>query len=262
VEPPVSFDRIAGQYDATRGLPPELQAFVLQHLLRMMRGARLLDAGVGTARFALPLQVGGVDVVGIDVSRAMMQTARSKGFARLVRADVRAMPFRDRAFDWAMSNHLLHLVKDWPSALSEIARVTRGQYASVFHHEKESPDIPHEYYRILEREGVRSHHPGLHERKLPRSLPPDGTVTSDTSHRSVPAEVVLDLLDRQVYSSSWLIDPESHSRAIDELRPRFAGAVVDQQVSVEVATWRIDRLRSFADEARRTGAPASPPVGG
>lgn len=61
-------------------------------------GARLLDAGCGAGRHTRALGALRFDVVGLDRSADLLAAAASRGGARYVRGDVRALPFRDAAF--------------------------------------------------------------------------------------------------------------------------------------------------------------------
>src|SRR5580698_6860823 len=82
------FGRVADIYDATRSLPEPEMALLLEAMRRQIRRGPVIDVGVGTGRFALPLQGMGLEVVGIDISRGMMAKAREKGAENLLYADV------------------------------------------------------------------------------------------------------------------------------------------------------------------------------
>lgn len=105
-----------------------------------VREGLALDAGTGPGSIPLKLclEVSGLSVIGVDVSMPMLRRAREAASAagvgeRLsyVCADVKALPFRDRAFDLVMSNSLLHHLHDPLPCLDEIARVAREKAAVV-----------------------------------------------------------------------------------------------------------------------------------
>src|SRR2546426_9179395 len=124
----VSFDKVAGIYDATRwsGFPPEIMKKLLDTMKETFASCRtILDVGTGTGRFAQYLTDSGFNVLGIDVSLAMMAKAREKRLRNLVQADAHHLPFEDKAFDGAVMIHVLHLVRDWVQVVGEIGRVTR-----------------------------------------------------------------------------------------------------------------------------------------
>ena len=66
-------------------------------------GDRILDLACGPGRHAAELERLGGQVVGFDLSRAMLRRARERTRARLVRGDMRALPFRDGSFALAVN---------------------------------------------------------------------------------------------------------------------------------------------------------------
>jgi len=119
----VEFDRIAPIYDETRQPPSSQEVDALEGLLHGCR--TVLDAGVGTGRFAVPLHERQFEIVGVDLSLGMMRRARAKGIDRLVRADVRSTPFADASLDAAFMAHVLQLLPDPAPVLRELGRVAR-----------------------------------------------------------------------------------------------------------------------------------------
>lgn len=122
------WSEMAGGYDATRAIPGGGEAAVpglLAVRLRALGVRRLLEVGVGTGRFAVPLAERGIRVAGLDRSPEMLAVLRGKpGGARLpvVRADATALPFR-RAFDAVLFSHFLHLLDDRPAFAAALAPV-------------------------------------------------------------------------------------------------------------------------------------------
>src|SRR5207253_1431659 len=98
---------------------------------------RVLEIGVGTGRYAVPLQKSGIRVVGVDISRKMVEIGLAKGLRDVIFADAARLPFKSGSFDVGTTNHVLHLIPDWRDALSEIARRT---YSSQW-------DVPEEVHR-------------------------------------------------------------------------------------------------------------------
>src|SRR6266545_5330452 len=101
----VSFDRVADVYDETRGLPPTLLAKTVSLLAAELEGKRVLEIGVGTGRYAVPLQKSGIRVVGVDISRPMVEFGLAKGLRDVVFAEGAHLPFAPRSFDVATTNH-------------------------------------------------------------------------------------------------------------------------------------------------------------
>jgi ubiquinone/menaquinone biosynthesis C-methylase UbiE len=103
------------------------QALILD-LLRPRANERIVDVGCGTGIFTRPVIAQGAEVVGIDVSKSMLHTARgilpAAKFLPLA-ADMRALPFRDDQFDKTLSVTALEFVHDAEAAIAELFRVTR-----------------------------------------------------------------------------------------------------------------------------------------
>jgi len=91
-------ERIASMYDDWYD---EYDEATLTTLRELAQGGRALELGIGTGRLALPLQQSGVEVEGIESSRAMIARLRSKpGGERIV---VQMGSFADVAVDGRFS---------------------------------------------------------------------------------------------------------------------------------------------------------------
>jgi SAM-dependent methyltransferase len=105
-------------------------AQVVLRLLQELRGrGRCLEIGVGTGRIALPLHRAGIPMVGVDLSRPMMNVLVQKAGGRpgfpLIQADATRLPIRDAGVGSALASHVFHLIPDWRGALAELLRVVR-----------------------------------------------------------------------------------------------------------------------------------------
>jgi len=130
----ISFDRAAEIYDRTRGFPNHAMKQLIRTLTDELSGHKtILDAGVGTGRFAKPLQDSGFKVVGIDIAKTMIGKAEEKGVSDLFLSDACFIPFRSNSFDATVCIHLLHLISEWKTALQEICRVTRNVMVSLIY---------------------------------------------------------------------------------------------------------------------------------
>lgn len=125
------YQRIAPFYDTLDFFGETFnQRRVRPQLLDGLSG-RLLDAGVGTGR-NIPFYPPGSEVVGMDLSRAMLRRAarRRHRFAApldLVAANICQAPFADAVFDAAVATFLFCVLDDADQvpALRELARVCR-----------------------------------------------------------------------------------------------------------------------------------------
>jgi len=126
-----NFDRAAEYYDATRGFPPEIidkiGEFIAQ-TAQLNGSEQTLDVGIGTGRVALPLAPHVDHIIGIDISRSMMQRLlrkRNDHPVTPVQADAHLMPFASQTFDLALATHIFHLVSDPAGVMDEISRVLK-----------------------------------------------------------------------------------------------------------------------------------------
>jgi SAM-dependent methyltransferase len=124
----VSFDRVAGHYDRTRGMSEEGTRRSVELLNGELRGrGRVLEVGAGTGQLLLRLREAGVEVVGLDLAETMLLVLIGKagGGAKvpLVLGDATAAPFRSASFGGAYLRWVLHLIPDWRGALAECVRV-------------------------------------------------------------------------------------------------------------------------------------------
>ena len=127
----MSFDRASSNYDATRGYPPAVATAIAEFIASTASlgpQQRLLEAGIGTGRLALPLTQHLKPIFGIDLSAGMMQQLRARQGSDailLAQADGLALPFADSSFDAILIVHVLHLVDDPGRVLVEVQRVLR-----------------------------------------------------------------------------------------------------------------------------------------
>jgi ubiquinone/menaquinone biosynthesis C-methylase UbiE len=125
------YRRIAPFYDLL-DLPFEHRRYrALRPLLFAGMSGTILDAGIGTGR-NIPFYPRGADVVGIDVSPAMLaraerRKARLGAAVTLIEMDVTALKFSSGSFDSAVASFLFCVLPDdlQVPALRELRRVVK-----------------------------------------------------------------------------------------------------------------------------------------
>ncbi|HWE35883.1 MAG TPA: class I SAM-dependent methyltransferase [Isosphaeraceae bacterium] len=121
---------VAGRFDALQSrfkaavAADDVRLVAVLRALRPVDGGRVLDLGCGKGRFAQRLQGEGFDVVGLDLSAAMLAAA---GDLPRVRGSARRLPFASGSFDGVIAIEMFeHLHPDSIGAvLAEVRRVLR-----------------------------------------------------------------------------------------------------------------------------------------
>ena len=124
-----AFNVLAPYYDLVAAPLAGVREKVV-HMTQARRDSHVLDVATGTGTQALAFARKGCQVVGVDLSEAMLAVARRKnvnGSVTFEYADATRLRFQDNSFDIACISFALH---DMPRAvqvrvLREMARVTR-----------------------------------------------------------------------------------------------------------------------------------------
>lgn len=133
------YDRMAWLYDIYNAPMEWLGTRRRRRRLISRAAGQVLEVGMGTGK-NLGYYPSGVDLTGIDVSKAMLDRARRRaarlGIAvTLVEADVTALPFPDDYFDTSVATCVFCSVADPIAGLTELGRVTKpdGQILLLEH---------------------------------------------------------------------------------------------------------------------------------
>jgi ubiquinone/menaquinone biosynthesis C-methylase UbiE len=106
----------------------------LADLCALRPGDRVLDLGCGPgiSAFGMLDRVPGIEITGLDLSRAMLGLAelfrrgeREGKHVSFVRADATRLPFPDRSFDAVTGHSFLYIVPDPAAVMAEVRRVLR-----------------------------------------------------------------------------------------------------------------------------------------
>jgi len=252
-----AFDELSSVYDATRAPPNPATIAAVRVALGDRAVARLLEVGVGTGRFAIPLRDAGLDVVGVDAARNMLARAVAKGFPSVVRGSAYRLPFADRTFDAALFVHVLHIVERPAAALREAVRVgTIGAFALLTPSSDpaRAPD-PEDPIRLLVRDlaeqGYRLERtpraPGRQEAELLVAIPPDETLTVSDTTVTEPVTRRLDMAAQRASRHFRDVPAELLDPAVARVRARVGARTRTFRKREVLAWWRPDHPVARAD---------------
>jgi ubiquinone/menaquinone biosynthesis C-methylase UbiE len=132
-------DEVADEYEDKRfsnggRLIDDREKAAVLDALGDVEGQRVLEVACGTGRFTSLLADHGADIVGLDISPAMLKQGRDKARSvgvdehlEFMRADAARLPFPDDHFDAVLAMRFFHLADRPASFLSEMARVSKSQ---------------------------------------------------------------------------------------------------------------------------------------
>lgn len=142
------YDGIAPHYDET--IPPHVAGHYRAKRVRFVRSltpaGALLDVGCGTGALAAALVEAGYEVTGLDASTGMLARLLERCRARAVAGYSDGLPFRDSAFDGAITVATLHHIAAparVAATIAEMVRVVRpGGVVVLWDHNPENPYWP------------------------------------------------------------------------------------------------------------------------
>ena len=125
-KPRTYYDSFSQGYDRgrDRGYHALIDDIEATAVAELAAGKTALDAGCGTGLVMARLKERDVDVVGIDLSKGMLQKAHSRRLP-VAQASLLELPFPDETFHVVSSFKVLAHVPLIRSALAELARVTK-----------------------------------------------------------------------------------------------------------------------------------------
>ena len=146
---PQSFDRFAADYDRFSRLEPRA---VLSWLLTQLpaRAGRALDAGCGSGRHTQALAGRFDEVIGVDISAALIDIAthRSGPNVHYVVSDLMAFADSD-GFDLVFSSTTLHHVQDLDAALLHLRELVRPGGMAILIDNVASRPTPSRWVHVL-----------------------------------------------------------------------------------------------------------------
>ncbi|GAB7018358.1 class I SAM-dependent methyltransferase [Halostagnicola bangensis] len=132
-------DDVAEEYDDKRfsqggELIDQREKEAVLEAITPLEDKDVLEIACGTGRFTVMLAAQGANVVGLDISAAMLQRGRQKAKQanvsenlEFLRGDAGRLPFPDDHFDTVIAMRFFHLADDPEGFLREMRRVSRDQ---------------------------------------------------------------------------------------------------------------------------------------
>jgi len=132
-------DDVAEEYDAKRfsrggRLIDRREKQAVLDAVGPVEDRNVLEIACGTGRFTVMLAERGADIVGLDISEAMLAQGREKAHkagvadnVEFMRGDAARLPFPDDHFDAVVSMRFYHLAPTPAKFMAEMARVSKEQ---------------------------------------------------------------------------------------------------------------------------------------
>ncbi|MCE7744475.1 MAG: class I SAM-dependent methyltransferase [Candidatus Heimdallarchaeota archaeon] len=127
---PEVYDLIAESFDSKRRHPWKE---VIQFIKQLPATSRILDLGCGNARHTRVMLERNFEVIGLDISYRILQTAKENELSSvkdkltsLINSDARVLPFRNEVFDHVIMIAVIHhfeSIDDRVKILQEIKRI-------------------------------------------------------------------------------------------------------------------------------------------
>lgn len=256
--PYICFDRIATAYEATRYIPPAL-IYEISNVLRkdaQSRGLQtqdaFLDAGIGTGRFGRYLRQAGVNVTGVDISSEMLRVAKEyEPRLRLVRGDLRSLPFPSGTFSGALAVHILHLIAEWRRVLREVRRVLKpGAPLYLGSESGKQFRVRSLYFQVASEQGFTRPNLGAQSvemilQYLRRTGAQVEALEAGRFQWWAQATVgeTLEMLRQNPFSHMWHVTPDKHAAVMREVDRRvydaFPSLETVEESPVHFSLWRV-----------------------
>lgn len=222
----LNFDRVAAEYDATRG-GERRGAHIATDLEPLLPGGgKVLEVGVGTGVIAKALLERAHDIVGVDISPAMLLRARRRLGGRVAVADASRLPIPDASLAGAYAVWVMHAVADQTAVIRELARaVMPGGRIVVCNNRPPEPDAIEDIVNPMLRRlksGPRERHDldALAQVATASGFLARGTVTGAPLEFTERPTDVAAVMARRSHSTLWSVSDEQWR---DVVEPAIAG---------------------------------------
>lgn len=274
---PFNFDRVAKIYSAQRAHPRAVAQAIGRAIADQAGpGARVVEIGVGTGLIAWTVAEAGCRVVGLDISRPMLDEVPGTrppdlpptfpATLPLTEADMHHLPFADECADAVLMVRVLHLAHDWRQVLDEVTRVLRPGGCFIIGNNWWAPDsvtgrLRHEM-RMAVLEADPTMQPPAAGAAVAQYLAQRGAtgyhelVAAEWTETVVPAEMLAGMATR-ADSESWVLSDELLEPVMERLYRKSAEWWPDLNAPQPVLrrfTLQVTRGHWGADSPPRAGA--------
>jgi SAM-dependent methyltransferase len=219
----LAFDRVAHEYDRTRGGLERGAAAAEAVLPWLPADGAVLEVGIGTGLVAAPLTEGGRTVFGVDLSLPMLARAQERLPGRVVAGDSARLPFASGSVAAVVMIHVLHVVGDVATTLTEATRVLRpgGRILTSVHPDEppDTNDVSSVLKALVEQfemeERIRSRgEAGITDTARGCGLTVVDRVTYDPDHLPLTPAQAIERLQTRTWSWIWRVDEAEFVRAV------------------------------------------------
>jgi SAM-dependent methyltransferase len=225
----VDFGPVARDYEETRGIPDEFMEELIIDVINtcnLTSTDLVLELGCGAGRFLRALAHRRIPVIGVDVSKGMLEMActnqQSSKYLRsnMALGDAAAIPINHGLFKAILVIHVFHLMTDWKEALAETIHVLGAGgtivtgYVGALTHQSQLNQL---YRKRREELGYSVSLLGADPQDVVSELKAFGATVETHNFQTwveVPLHVTLSYLDQRVFSSMWRNLPDVVHRQI------------------------------------------------
>ena len=255
IDTATQFDRISLVYDGTRTPLSKETVEKIVSVLARDGCSTILEIGVGTGRVAKPLQDMNLKIVGVDISRGMIQRAREKKIERLILADASHLPIRARSFDAAIFAHVLHIFEDPVGVFRSVTGVVTTEIVALIRKEQDSETYRGRnnlMWQALEEAAAKvgytlSIHAGewrRKERELLATIPPTELINLQDELIETSINDRLSNIEKRAFRRALDIPDDVLEKVIREVRSSLSLEAAERKIQYrrtdQIAIWRFN----------------------
>lgn len=248
----VSYDYIAKKYDKAYIIDKVIESQLVSDLITILHSKnaeKVLDLGVGTGRFLLPLNANKFTPFGADISMQMLHRAQEKGRnynTVLTCCNATRLPFVKDSFDTVIVSHLFHLIDGWNQAIGEIRR-TLTPSGSLMHHWScpEATALREKFkakwIQIFFDKDIDIRRPGVKSQaEFTETMLSSGArieySPEITGYREFTPRGALGIYENRLWSDTWTLPDEIFEQGIKELKD---WANMNWENMDEMISWKV-----------------------